>query len=207
MSRDKFISDSLYNMRDSFKRNHIEHQPTTGAGDDTADSSEINSISREIPEPIGETAVKTTASAPKMHLPQLAGFRNDGEAGRDRRDLEGRLLRDLSFIEAEEVFAEQHTAALKRFKSVIEKELSQLQELDKSNSDPAVFKSAIERLRIEYFHSSGRFEAEVSRRNASNKFATPAEINMRPAPAWQVPAAIIASAIIVSLTMLMLFGG
>ena len=196
MSRDRFISDNLYSMRDRFKQNHAEHVSVPGFGDDGS-KEEIISMnspekSAEIPHPSPVSSVPS--SVPR--LPALAAADTDPENIRERRDLEGRLLRDLSFIETENELIRRKTDAINRFRNVAEELLNEL------NAGKLTSRQ-IDLLRIKYFQAYGSFEASVS--NSKNaEFQAPQ--TQKSQSNWPMVAAIIISAAMVSLTLLLLFG-
>ena len=203
MSRDKFISDNLYNMRERFKRNQSMNLPgtvqnTAEVPADAPAAAEIKSFST--PQTV-EAVSDATAPVSAPRLPQISAARDNSDAAREQRDLEGRLLRDLSFIEAEEECCRRYIADMAKFRAVIERQLNEL-----SAQNPADM-SKINRLRIEYFQSRGRFDSVISGKNGHT---TSAQMQTASAPAasfWPLAAAILAGTLTVSLTMLWLFGG
>ncbi|MBO5822915.1 MAG: hypothetical protein J6R86_07880 [Lentisphaeria bacterium] len=209
MSRDKFISDNLYNMRERFKRNQSMNLP--GAVQQTAEAAAAETSAAEIksfsspqnveaqvaptPPPVSPAPVSTP------RLPQISAARDNSDAAREQRDLEGRLLRDLSFIEAEEEDCRRYTADMAKFRAVIERQLNEL-----ASQNPADM-SKINRLRIEYFQSRGRFDSVTSRKGGHGNSA-PMPASAAPAAScWPLAVAILAGTLTVSLTMLWLFGG
>ena len=204
MSRDKFISDNLYNMRERFKRNQSMNLP--GAVQQTAEnaaeessSAEIKSFSSPQNTEVQTTQAPAPASAPR--LPQISTAKDNSDAAREQRDLEGRLLRDLSFIEAEEEDCRRYTADLAKFRAVIERQLNEL-----ASRNPADM-SKINRLRIEYFQSRGRFDSVFYRKIGHNNSLQTQNTVAPATSSWQLAAAILIGTLTVSLTMLWLFGG
>lgn len=192
MSRDRFISDNLYSMRDRFKQNHAEHGSVPGHSGDESKEEIISMNSPAIPPENSSPA--PASSAPR--LPALAAADTDPENIRERRDLEGRLLRDLSFIETENELIRRKTDAINRFRNVAEELLNEL------NAGKLTSRQ-IDLLRIRYFQSYGSFEASVSDSKPA-EFQTPQ--TQRSPSNWPMVAAIIISAAMVSLTLLLLFG-
>ena len=219
MSRDKFISDDLYSMRERFKRNqsvHLsgntpEHPEDIQAEKDssglktfasqTAPSPAVQSEPASTPELSAEQPQRPASTAVRR-LPQIKNSTNDTELDKEQRDLEGRLLRDLSFIEAEEKFIKMHAAHLADFKAVIERQLDEYSISKKL--DPRKFNQ----LRIEYFHAYGRFKAALSHWKSSDN-SNPASSSPAPGTASNrfLAIAVLAGALIVSLTLIWLFGG
>lgn len=206
MSRDKFISDNLYNMRERFKRNQSMNLP--GAVQQTAENAADESSSAEIksfssPQNAEVQTTQPTAPAPAStpRLPQISTAKDNSDAAREQRDLEGRLLRDLSFIEAEEEDCRRYTADMAKFRAVIERQLNEL-----ASHNPADM-SKINRLRIEYFQSRGRFDSVASRKSGLGNHSPMPASSAPAASIWPLAVAILAGTLTVSLTMLWLFGG
>ena len=206
MSRDKFISDNLYNMRERFKRNQSMNLP--GAVHQTAENVADESSSAEIksfssPQNAEVQATQPTAPAPAStpRLPQISTAKDNSDAAREQRDLEGRLLRDLSFIEAEEEDCRRYTADMAKFRAVIERQLNEL-----ASHNPADM-SKINRLRIEYFQSRGRFDSVASRKSGLGNYSPMPASSAPAASIWPLAVAILAGTLTLSLTMLWLFGG
>lgn len=198
MSRDRFISDNLYSMRERFKQNHADRLPVPSSPEETP---ETVTVQTDSPSPQTETVpaagtAPATAEKPR-HLPSLTADSGDRETNRERRELEGRLLRDLSFIDTESALARQRTEAMERFRKVAAELLEEL-------NAPELSSRRIDMLRIKYFQAYGSFEAALSRRDHSQ-----GELLQAPAAPrsnWPMVTAMIVSAAIVSLTLLLLFG-
>ena len=205
MSRDKFISDNLYNMRERFKRNHSEHLPDAGnesaaPQSNSEDAENIRSFSsrNELSE---TTAAK--AQTPNTHVPRLPQISPSGassETARERRDLEGRLLRDLNFVESEEDFIRQHSQNMSKFKSVIERLLTELNDKDQLDA------RKLNQLRIEYFQAYGKFDSSLAHNSLNKVSGTMHTAQNQPASPWPLAAAIISGALIISLAMFWMFG-
>ena len=107
MSRDKFISDDLYNMRERFKRNYSERSPETAPEkrDIPAAESESEAVKsfasrQEVPS-VADAETNTSNVQGKNHvsrLPQIVAAGDNSDTAKERRELEGKILRDLSFI-------------------------------------------------------------------------------------------------------------
>lgn len=211
MSRDKFISDDLYNMRERFKRSQTANLPGSvqypEQNPPEESSSEIKTFSSHSePHPQRQDAVPGPGQYPP-HAPRLPKLQNpavavSSEHSREQRDLEGRLLRDLSFIEAEEKFTGMYSENLTGFRLIIERQLDELSRTD------TLDERKLNQLRIEYFQASGRFEAAIMRsRNINHAAASSPVSQTAPQSPWPLAAAIVIGALTVSLTMLWLFGG
>ena len=186
MARDRFISDNLYNMRERFKRNHAEHLTETPAENNEKIVDRSTS---------GPVAIESSPTVSAPRLPSLHSSK-DGD-NRDRRELEGRLLRDLSFIDAEKEQISYQSAALESFRKIAEELLD---ELNQDNLTPR----QTDLLRIKYFQAYGRFESAVSKRGNAAQ-ATPVQSSAMPS-SWSIIAAISGAAILISLTLCLLFG-
>lgn len=218
MSRNGFISDDLYNMRERFKRNAERQSPgvtiqpsapevTPDVTQEAASSAAapVQTISLTPPSPGPEnSAAETAASCGKLRLPGLSVNSADSETNRERRDLEGRLLRDLSFMEVEKENLLRELRAIEQFNQTVTGQLEELKNIDNANITPAEYAKSIDRMRILYFQSFGRFDARNSRRNDAPASGSGSELRF-PSP-WPLAAGIISAAVIVSLTLIFLFG-
>ena len=209
MSRDKFISDDLYNMRERFKRNHSERSPETAPDRKNIpaaenDSEPVKSFASRQESPSAADAAADANVPEKTHisrLPQIVTAGDNSDTARERRELEGKMLRDLSFIESETTFIREHTMTLEKFRTTIERlldELSNRERLDERK---------ISQLRSEYFQACGRFESSINHNGHRQNSNTASTVQTPAANQWALATAIIISALIVSFTMLWLFGG
>ena len=215
MSRNGFISDDLYNMRERFRRN-AERQapgaaiqvPAPEITPETAPSAAapVQSIDLTPPAPqIQENSeAETAGSAGKFRLPGLSVNSSDSETSRERRDLEGRLLRDLSFMEVEKENLLRELRAIEKFNQTVTGQLEELKELDRAHLSAAEYARTIDRMRILYFQSFGRFDARNSRRSDTPGSGSSSELRF-PSP-WPLAAGIVFAAVTISLTLIFLFG-
>ena len=202
MSRNGFISDNLYDMRDRLKRNHEERQQPNVIPD-----------TQELPQNTGSAAPQSRQSdtkveeerAPLSSLPQLSSSRYNDDAAREARDLEGRLLRDRSFADADAGYLKSYQAALENFQSSTEELLSELRSLDKRSLSPAEYAKKVDHLRLKYFHAYGKFDAVRSHRNGGAA-ASGSDVRVTMPSQWYLVAGIIAASLIVSLTLVFIFG-
>ena len=199
MSRDKFISDDLYNMRERFKRNHSELLPDAPHSDgETPENIRSFSSRNESSETTAAKAQTHTTHIPR--LPQISASGENSETARERRDLEGRLLRDLNFVESEEDFIRKHSENMSKFKSVIERLLAELTDLDQLDA------RKLNQLRIEYFQAYGKFDSSLAHNSLNKTSGTTQTAQSQPASSWPLAAAIISGALIISLAMFWMFG-
>ena len=187
MSRDRFISDNLYNMRERFKRNHEENVSVSAVPE------ELISADKPAPAPMQEPVTVNRISG-------ISTGNLNSEIVRDIRELEGRLLRDLSFIDAENEIAQQRNKALSNFRETA------LNVLDKLKQEKLDTKE-IDRLRSSYFQAYGRFEAmfELRKSQKSSGVELPCP-PAAPQATWPMVVAILLSGGLVALTLLLLFG-
>ena len=187
MSRDRFISDNLYSMRERFKRNHEENISASTIPE------ELMPAEKPAPAPAQEPVTVSRISG-------ISTTNANSETVRDIRELEGRLLRDLSFIDAENEIAQQRNKTLSNFRETA------LNILDKLKQEQLDTKE-IDRLRSAYFQAYGRFEAMFELRK--NQKSSSVELPCPPAApqaVWPVVVAILLSGGLVALTLLLLFG-
>ena len=124
-----------------------------------------------------------------------------GHGQMDPKELEGKILRDLSFIESETAFIREHSMTLEKFRNTIERLLDELTGQDRPDE------RKICQLRIEYFQACGRFESSMSHNGQSQNSKTIQSASSPASSQWALAAAIVTGALMVSFTMLWLFGG
>ena len=155
MPRKDFINDSLINMSDRFKRHYDEfHNRQVSAAAENSDV-ETDAVSEK------------TAEYPRLNerveMPVVKGAFDHTEIERERRDLEGRLLRDIAFVKAEQEMILHRKDAADEFYSVLQRELENLRGLENT---PALSEGECRRrtdaLRAAYFKAYGKFSAVVS---------------------------------------------
>ena len=209
MSRNGFISDNLYDMRDRFKRNHKEHLQSSAAPDEPSRPEE-QEVPVSSPEHAGIEAAHSAPPVPKeqsnvSHLPQLTTSRNDSDAAREARDLEGRLLRDRSFADADAEYLQKYHASLEDFRSQVDSLLAELRSLSKEQSSSPDYARRVDALRLKYFHAYGKFDAMRTNRS-SGSGVSGSNVNVTLPSQWGIVAGIVAAALIVSLTLIFIFG-
>lgn len=211
MARDKFISDDLYSMRERFKRNHSEH--LTEPAHDRADTVSAENAPDTVKSFSSQQNTTPTAVMPELpaadsirkasvpRLPQIVASGDNSDSSRERRELEGKMLRDLSFVESEEEFIREHAETLAKFRATIERLLNGLT----NEEQPDVKK--INQLRIEYFQACGRFESSLAHNSSSQNSGTSPAVPTSAVSSWPLAAAIISGAVLMTLTLIWLFGG
>ncbi|MBR7106896.1 MAG: hypothetical protein IKC89_00635 [Lentisphaeria bacterium] len=202
MSRNGFISDNLYDMRDRLKRNYEERQHS-GAAPDTPEPSQDTPVAApRKPQPDIQTKEERSVIS---SLPQLSSSRDNDDAAREARDLEGRLLRDCSFADADAGYLKSYHAALEDFRTSVEELLTELRSLDKEHLHPAEYAKKVDHLRLKYFHAYGKFDAVRSHRSTTSSPES-SDLKVTMPSQWYLVAGIIAASLIVSLTLIFIFG-
>jgi hypothetical protein len=148
-------------------------------------------------QPVTENTPQEVSIAPEKAPSSAASGRSD-EFSRTLRDLEGRIANDHAAVEAELNELELRRRELERFKAILDECSGTLPNLCGDLK-------ALDLLRVNYFAGSGRiknaFKAPLS--------AAPAQNELPSAAAWKfalpVAAAIVVSAVLVSITLLILF--
>lgn len=150
MARRDYISDNLVDIRDRL-RQYAKPIETT-ADDPQLDLPPRSAVPAPHPAPV------TPVSAPAAPLPSAgrapAAARND-EFERSRRDLQGRIGRDLAEVSAELELLGERQRELEKFLVVLNRAAEQLAHLPAAPEQG----KALEHLRIEYFQASGRAAA------------------------------------------------
>ncbi len=180
MPRDHFISDNLINIRDRLRQNY-----------------EMNNA---------QSAAKHDASGPEIHIdlknPVIQTPASGGRsAEREYNELAGRIQHDLAAVSAELEELSGKQDALEKFRSRLCDLGAELQNMDTAES--LAFFREFDRLRINYFQSSG----EVSCiRNKQQTVQLPVqETAARGRRDFLLPSAILVAALIIALTLLVIF--
>ncbi len=134
MARRDYISDNLVDIRDRLKQYAKPTETTT--------------------DPQLDPAPSASAPAPVQAAIRPPAVRSE-EFERGRRDLQGRIARDLAAVSAELELLGARSRELEKFLDVLNHVSGEFQLL---SSAPDQSK-ALERLRIEYFQASGRAAA------------------------------------------------
>ena len=188
MPRSDYISDNLVNIRDRLKQNYAK-------------------AAEAAPEP-PEAAAGTPAPAPlSARTPALPRSGRNEELERARRDLEGRLLRDIAATGAELELERARRQELEKFLAVLNRSHTEFRQLGDS-SDPE-FARKLERLRGEYFQAAGRISAFELRRNPGGGIgpadADPKRFGRLMFEALPLMIALLAGALIVAAALLIIF--
>ncbi len=189
MPRNDFISDNLVNMRERFRQN-------AAAGNSTASST-------------GPDAPQPENTAPVLPAPPAAP--TSGNTGRDderervRRDLEGRILRDLAAARAELARLAGRREELSRFEQELAREWEEFRRLTPGSAEYA---GQLDRLRIEYFRQTGGVSALlVPAMPAAGAAAdsAPSTFRRRAAETLPLTLAILFAALIVAAAIILTF--
>ena len=153
-------------------------------------------LKRNYAQPSTVSAPAEETSAPSEAPVSAASGRSD-EFSRTLRDLEGRIANDLSAVDAELTELETRRKELERFKAVLDQCSAALPNLCGDLK-------ALDLLRVNYFAGSGR--VKNAQKNIS---AAPEQSRFTSAMAWKcalpVVLSVLAGAVLVSVTLLVLF--
>lgn len=205
MPRKDFISDSLINMSDRFKRHYDEFHNRQDAGTAEKMESETYAVSENTPD--------RPRLNERVELPVLKSTFDYTEIERERRDLEGRLLRDLAFVEAEQEMISRRQNAAAEFYAVLQRELENLRVLDKNapQLSEGECRRRTDALRAAYFKAAGRFSAIISARSggaeivSANASAAGENDGRNRGGAVAVVSGMIAAALIIAGTLIFIF--
>ena len=192
MSKDKYISDHLVDMRDHLKRNYEKLH-----ADGTAESPEAdNPLEKRVSDSDPVSAVT------EQQVKRLPSIRNvsDTPVDRERRELEGKVLHDLNLVETQLGLLKQQLAEAERFYTVLSREYGELQEL--SGRDD---RGALARLQLEYFAASGRNKAFFTDHSGKSGLSPVENTHSSNRGNYLVAGAIILGSILVSAAMFCLF--
>ena len=185
MSKNDYISDNLFTMRDRLRE-------STAAIREAAEQKKVQEQSPE--------NTPQASSAPQQTIPESTMDRRTKEGLQAKQDLAGRLARDLAKTDA---LIAEHEQKLKELTKVqaslqsLEKELAQLTPAGSSG----LFAAETDRLRLEYFRICGTLEALATVKTAgsagSERYDTKKE-NTALTAAWIIGGAILAGALILA---------
>ena len=181
MAKHDFISDNLVHMRERLKENAAR----AGAS--------VSAVRDEKP---------ARESAPLLSERPAVGLRGEG-FDRQRRDFGCRLERDRASVAAELELESQKIAELERFAKALEGMENDFRNLPPGES-PEVLRE-FEKIRFSYYRASGRVSAFL--KGGADASASPEREGSRhgTAPWLPVAAAMVISALIVALTLIVLF--
>ena len=187
MPRDKFISDNLINHRDYLREKCANiAQEQVSSDNQSAVQNEIH-LNLKTASPVGNS-----------------GFSRSSE--REYNEFAGHLQHDLAAVGAELANTEIKQKELDNFNVQLQEIVRKLQELPIQNSQD--FFREFDRLKIQYFQSSGRVSA--FRSTAQKTVQQPAQATVTSSPERSkrdilLPVSIIISALLISLTLLIVF--
>ncbi|MGF0034871.1 hypothetical protein [Victivallis vadensis] len=191
MPRSDYISDNLVNIRDRLKQNYAK----------TAEAA------TEKPEAVSDTPPVPAPAPLSTRTPAFPHAGRNEELERARRDLEGRLLRDIAATTAELEQERIRRQELEKFLAVLNRNHTEFQQL--GNSGDPDFARKLERLRGEYFQAAGRVSAFELRRNSGGGIspadADPKRFGRLMFEALPLMIALIAGALIVAAALLIIF--
>lgn len=183
MPKNDFISDNLVNMRERLRQN----------------TAAISAASAKEGEPVTAIAAETgTAPLSGRIIP-----RSDDQE-RIRRDLEGRILRDLAAARAELERLDLRREELRRFEQELAAEWERFSQL---SPDGAGYAKQLDHLRLEYFRRAGAVATLLSGTAPSRaaEDAEPVTFQRRTAETLPLILAILAAALIVAFSTILTF--
>ena len=186
MPRDKFISDNLINHRDYLR------EKCAGIAQEQASSENQPAVQNEI-----HLDLKTASPVGN------SGFSRSSE--REYNEFAGHLQHDLAAIGAELANTEIKQKELENFNNQLQDIVRKLQELPVQNSQD--FFREFDRLKIQYFQSSGRVSAFRNSGHAPAPQVPQARVDRPPARKRDIllPVSVIIAALLISLTLLIIF--
>ena len=215
MARKEYISDHLVNMREHLKRNYEKfHQNASAAHPgDVAEKEDVpaeNPVSWDEPsadippaeKKIEEPVEKSSGTPVNLrYMPSIRkGSANDASV-RARRELEGKVIRDLNMSETKIQLLEQKLAETKQFHQVLKSTHEELLKIAESEDS-----SALNMLQAKYYAASGRWQAFESSENQSAVSSGSVQnggIGTR--EIWILAGAILAGCAILSLVLMGIF--
>lgn len=159
------------------------------------------------PEAVSDTPPVPAPAPLSTRTPAFPHAGRNEELERARRDLEGRLLRDIAATTAELEQERIRRQELEKFLAVLNRNHTEFQQL--GNSGDPDFARKLERLRGEYFQAAGRVSAFELRRNSGGGIspadADPKRFGRLMFEALPLMIALIAGALIVAAALLIIF--
>ena len=186
MPRDKFISDNLINIRDYLREKCADiAQEQVSSENQPAIQNEIH-LDLKTAAPVGNSVFSRSSE-------------------REYNEFAGHLQHDLAAISTELANLEIKQKELEYFNAQLQDIVRKLQELPVQNSQD--FFREFDRLKIQYFQSSGRVSAFRSTGQKTVQQPVQAAITSPPARKRDIllPVAVIISALLISLTLLIVF--
>ena len=146
MPRKDFISDNLVDIRDSLRDSYASYHRNREAQGKEESAVEPGAAAVEKPEAV------TAAAAPERYLPTVK--KSDPSAApweREKRELEGRVLHDLSALDCERGLLQKKLEELEKFAKILELTREKIPTGD------------VRKLSMDYFSARGRWSAFENR--------------------------------------------
>ena len=182
MPRDRFISDNLVNFREHLRQN------CTAVSGEKKEEAENASSNGEIHINLKNPIAQSTSGSSRS-------------ADREFNEFAGRLQHDLAAVEQNLQNLAGKQEALQKFNASLLDLVHQLQQLPAENNQN--FFREFDRLKIRYFQASG--EVEFFRHTAPLTQTVPEEKNKGCKRDWLLPCSVLLSAVIIAVTLLLLF--
>ena len=201
MARDEFISDRLVNMREHLKRNYKKLHSDI-SGETSGESDEIlYEKSVDVQPEKEEISPKTESPVNLRYMPSISKRNGDENVLRRFRELEGKVIHDLTYSESALELLEKRVAELKKFHGVLKVSHETLLKMAEDGDY-----SKLDELNSGYYSACGRWQAFEGVESADNisKASKSAE-KSDSCGSWIISGAIIAGCIIVSAVLLILF--
>lgn len=214
MARKEYISDHLVNMREHLKRNYEKfHQNAAAHSNDDSDPESVpaeNGVSWD-DSAVGQAAVENKTDEAKnaapetpanlRYMPSIRKGSGNDAAVRERRELEGKVIRDLNLSETRIRLLEQKLAETKQFHQVLKNTHEELLKIAESEDA-----SALNMLQAKYHAASGRWQAFESPENLSAFSPRTIPSNgIGPREMWILAGAILGGCVILSLVLVGIF--
>ena len=182
MPRDRFISDNLVNFRD-----HLRQNCAAVSGEKKEEAENVSS-NGEIHINLKNPIIQSSSG-------------NSRSADREFNEFAGRLQHDLAAVEQNLQNLAGKQACLQKFKTSLLELVQQLQQLPSENNQD--FFREFDRLKIRYFQTAG--EAEPFRQTPQQVQTVSGEKPQSCKRDWLLPCSVLLAAVILSVTLILLF--
>ncbi len=192
-----FATDNLVTMRDKLKK----YQQPAEARPEPTEQEEAPAAS---PPPPAAAPASVTTSQSLPTIPRASANRND-ETERTRRELEGRLHRDLNRLQCELETERIRLAEFERFQQTLATIHRELEAVIAAGPEDPLYAQKLDRLRLTYYQAAGRaraFESQAAPIHHADPHATH---NRSMKEALPVAIAILLGSAIVAGTLALLF--
>jgi len=197
MSRKAYISDHLIDMRDRLQRNYekVHHNSEAKKDEIPDDSVKNNDVATA-----AEKKENDISDAQKRYMPSIRRSNSvERKNDRERRELEGRVIHDLTKSECELELLQNELDEVRKYNSLLKKIHSELMTIAESTETVDLTP-----LQSEYFAASGRRNAFMRHQTASAP-PVPEYQKSGNGGQWLIAGAIILSGAIVSMVLLGIF--